>query len=70
MNVEKVIRVTITKEEYKALKKAETILEEVCNAFGEDCEECPFYKLCGEIKSGRSPHTTLYHCASVLPVED
>lgn len=65
MIIEKVIHLTITKEEQKALKKAETILEEVCNTFNEVCEECPLHIVCGP-----SPHTTIYHCIKALPVED
>jgi hypothetical protein len=67
MNVEKVIRLTITNEEYEALRKAERILEEVCEVFGNDCEECPLIRQCAETGS---PRTYLHHCIKALPVED
>ena len=70
MNIEKVIRLTITKEEREVLKKAEKILEEVCNAFGNDCEECPLYNLCVNDICKSAPHTMVYKYTYALPVED
>lgn len=67
MYIEKVIRLTITKEERETLGKAGKILDEVCNAFGNDCEECPLIGQCAE---KGSPRTYLYHCINALPVED
>jgi hypothetical protein len=67
MIIEKVIRLTITKEEQEALEKAERILEEVCDTFGNDCEECPLIRQCAE---KGSPRTYLHHCIKALPVED
>ena len=70
MNVEKIVRVTITKEEQETLRKAEKILREVCDAFGNDCEECPLHNLCGNYICQSAPATMLYKYTNALPVED
>ena len=70
MYIEKVIHLTITKEEQETLKKAEKILEEVCEVLGEDCEECPFYNLCSNSDYPHSPSSMIYKYISALPVED
>lgn len=70
MNIEKVIRVTITKEERETLEKAEKILEEVCVAFSDDCEECPLHHLCGNDVCRTAPQTMLCKYIYALPVED
>lgn len=70
MNIEKVVRVTITKEEQETLKKAEKILEEVCDAYDNGCEQCPFHNVCNNHIRQSAPGTMLYKYISALPVED
>ena len=70
MNIEKVIHLSITEEEHETLKKAEKILEEVCEAFGADCEGCPLYELCDKMKNSYTPSSVLRNCIKALPVED
>ena len=70
MNIEKVIRLTITTEEYETLRKAEKILEEICKTFGNECEECPFHNVCGNDICRHSPGSMLYKYISALVVED
>ena len=66
MYVEKVTRIEVSKEEIITLKQAEGILQEVCDVFDENCENCPFHDgLC----NGQTPANILYKCINALPKE-
>ena len=68
MKFTKIIRLTISQEEYETLRKAETILQEICISFNSaECSDCPFNEQC---KEKGSPENLLHHCINALEVED
>lgn len=64
MYVEKVTRIEMSKEEIGILKQAESILQDVCDAFA-DCEECPLHDICSYGEN--TPSSFLFKCINALP---
>ena len=68
------LSVTISPEEREILRKAESILEEICFTFDEhnQCGICPMHSICHEKLNGVStPHGILYHIhTNALNVEE
>lgn len=67
MKFEKIINITITKEEQEILKQAETLLDEICRCFATGCQGCPLEKICSE---RGAPDNYLHNCINALPVEE
>ncbi len=65
MYVTKTISIELCPEEMACLKNAQTILEEICRTFGNDCEACPLQSQCC-VKG--SPANLLYH--SILALKE
>lgn len=67
------LSVTISKEEQKAIEKAENILETLCFTFNEhnQCDICPIHSICSQKLDGvATPHSLLYHIRNALKVEE
>ena len=67
------LSVSISPEEAKILKKAESILENICHVFNEHskCDMCPMHAICYEkLKGVSTPNGILYHVLNVLNVEE
>lgn len=68
------LSVSISPEEREILRKAESILEEICLTFEEhnQCAICPMHAICQEKLRGTStPHSVLYHIhTNALNVEE
>ena len=69
MKVNYDIRVEISQEELGTLKKAESIITEICQAYSnaDQCELCPMKKYCDE----KGPlDNQLYHIIQSINVDD
>lgn len=68
------LSVSISPEEREILKKAESILEEICLTFNDhnQCKMCPMHAICSEkLKGVSTPHSILYHIhTNALNVEE
>lgn len=66
------LSVTISPEEENILRQAQTILEEICQAFAnhQQCELCPLKNLCNRLGSIMTPQGVIYAAANALTVEE
>lgn len=66
------LSVSISPEEHEILKKAESILQDICCAFDDrnQCDMCPMHTICYErLNEYNTPHTILYNIQNVLNIE-